>query len=173
MKKYLLPFFLLGSLVMVYVMGKTGAPLKTPLTPNGILDLELAFNATTTGKIVNTWASFNSVDLVSAAKFNTWLDFIFIFFYAFFLYLAANKISTAFGGKFGKAGKFIAKGACAAGVLDVGENAGMLYALSGNISGTAAFLTSFCSVIKWLLAILAVLYVLTGSVAMIRTGFRK
>ena len=173
MKNNVILFFLIGSLVMIYVMATTGAPLKTPVTPNGILDLEFAYNKAKTDTIINSWASRNSVDMISTAKFNTWLDFIFLFFYSIFLFLAAKKLSVSYGGGFGKAGKIVAKGALLAGILDVFENAGMLTTLSGHGSGTISFFTASCSVIKWILAIIAVLYVLTGAIGLLRTRLKN
>lgn len=173
MKKYLLLFFLLGSLVMVYVMAKTGAPLKTAATPHGILDLEFAYNTEKTTTVINAWSVTTPVDIIAAARFNTWLDYIFLFFYSIFLFLAANSISKAFGGGFGRAGKIVAKGALLAGILDVLENSGMLLTLSGNGSGGVAFMTSFCSVIKWVLALMALLYVLTGTVGLLRARLKN
>lgn len=38
MQRFFLPFFLTGTMIMVFVMGKTGAPLKTTATPNGIFE---------------------------------------------------------------------------------------------------------------------------------------
>lgn len=173
MKKYFLLFFLIGSLAMTVVMTKTGEPLKTPATPHGILDLEFAYNTAKTNTVINTWASINSVDTIAAAKWNTWLDFVFLFFYAIFLNLASNRLSVSFGGAFGKAGRFIAKGALFAGLLDIIENFGMLLTLSGYGSGPVAFFTSLSSVIKWALALIAVLYVLTGAIGLLRAKLLK
>ncbi len=173
MKKYSIPFFLLGTLVMIYVMSKTGSPLKTIATPHGILDLEFAYNTIKTNIVINAWSVKDPVDIFAAAKINTWLDFIFLFFYSIFLFLAAKKISASFGGRFGKAGKIVAKGALLAGILDVFENAGMLATLSGHSSGAISFFTGFCSVIKWILAIIAVLYVLTGAIGLLRSRLKK
>ena len=172
MKKFAIPFFLLGTLAMVYVMVRTGASLKTPNTPNGIIDLEFACNTEKTNTVINTWASINHEDTITAAKQNTWLDFIFIFFYAGFLFLAAKNISRSFGGFFGKAGKIVAKAVLAAALLDVLENTGMLITLWGNGSGTISFLTTTCSLIKWGLVILSVIYVLTGSVGLMRSKLK-
>lgn len=173
MKKYSILFFLLGSLVMVYVMTTTGATLKTPATPHGILDLEFAYNTTKTTVVMYAWAPNSVVDNIAAAKFNTWLDYIFLFFYSIFLFLASKEIARSFGGAFGRAGKLIAKGALLAGLLDIVENTGMLFTLSGHASPTIAFCTSFCSIIKWALALLAVLYVLTGVVGLLRAKLIK
>ncbi len=167
MKKYTIPFFLLGSLVMIYVMAKTGTPLKTPETPLGILDLEFAYSSAKTNTIIEAWTGS---DNIAVAKLNTWLDFLFLFFYSFFLFFACKKIAGTFHGTVTKAGQLIAKGALVAGFLDILENIGMLIALNGHISGSIAFCTTFVSVIKWALAIMALLYVLTGIITL---GYRK
>ncbi len=167
MKKYSIPFFLAGSLLMVYVMTKTGATLKTAYTPHGILDLEFAYSNVKVNKVINAWISSNNID---AAKLNTWLDFIFLFFYSGFLFLAGKKMAQTFNRTVTNAGHLIAKGALLAGLLDVLENTGMLISLHGYPSESIAFLTTFFSVIKWGLALIAVLYVLTGAMVL---GFRK
>lgn len=170
MKKLLLPFFLVGTIAMMVVMSRTGAVLKTPATPMGILNLEFAYNTEKTTPIINTWASINKADVITAAKNNTYWDFVFLFFYAGFLFLACKKIASKTTGSFSRAGKLIAKGALWAGFLDIIENSGMLLTLSNQGSSTIAFVTTFVSVIKWALAITAVLYMLTGLLAL---AFRK
>ena len=162
MKKYSLLFFFIGTLVMMVVMAKTGAILKTDAAPMGILNLEFAYNTTKTTTIINSWASINHADVISAAKINTYWDFLFLFFYAGFLFLACKKIATNINGPFAKAGNFIAKGALLAGFLDVLENLGMLITLHRHTSSTVAFCTTFFSVIKWGLALMAVFYMLAG-----------
>jgi hypothetical protein len=162
MKKILLPFFFIGSMAMIVVMTKTGASLKTPAAPMGILDLEFAYNTSKTTPILNSWAPTVNTDNIAAAKINTYWDFLFLFFYSGFLFLACKKIAAVIKGPVAKAGNFIAKGALLAGFLDMIENAGMLLTLNGQGSSTVAFCTTCISVIKWGLALIAVLYVLTG-----------
>lgn len=169
MNKIILLVFLIGTLVMMIVMSRTGAPLKTSATPNGILNLEFACDTNKVNAIITAWSSTPGVDNVDAAKKNTYLDFIFIFFYTLFLYLASIKLNKLFGGKFGKAGKWIGLGALLAGGLDVLENAGMLVSLSGHTSNPVALFTVICAVIKWALAGIAVLYVMTGAISLLRT----
>jgi len=170
MKKLLLPFFLTGTLAMMVVMAKTGATLKTAATPLGILNLEFAYNNSKATAVVNAWSAGVAVDNIRVAQVNTWWDFLFLFFYAGFLCLACTKISKNIGGSFGKAGKQIAKGALLAGFLDIIENTGMLLTLSNKGSSIIAFVTTFVSVIKWVLALIALLYVLTGIILLV---FRK
>ena len=162
MKKILLPFFFIGTLAMMFVMAKTGATLKTPATPMGILNLEFAYNTTKTATIINAWAPTNEINNILAAIYNTFYDFLFLIFYAGFLFLACNKIAANMQGPAAKAGQLFASGALLAGFLDLLENTGMLITLHGHGSSSVAFLTTFCSVIKWGLVIIAVLYLLTG-----------
>ena len=76
--------------------------------------------------------------------------------------MACKKIAANIKGPVAKAGSIIAKSALLAGFLDIIENAGMLLTLNNNGSSAIAFCTTFISIIKWGLAIIAVLYVLTG-----------
>ena len=163
-KKYRLLFLFAGTLVMMVVMAKTGASLKTPDTPKGILDLEFAYNAAKASAVINAWTGIIPVDNNLIAIVNTWLDFIFIFFYALFLYYACKMFATSFNGLLHTIGGILAKGALAAGLLDVLENIGMLITLHGTISDSYTLLTFICSITKWVLALAALLYVLiTGA----------
>lgn len=156
-KKRGILILLVGTIIMIVVMAKTGALLNTPATPLGILDLEFAYNTTKTDVVLTAWSlqPGSTVDNISAAKINTYLDFIFLLFYSLLLFFTCDKIALI---NKSKTGVSIANGAIWAGLLDIIENAGMLMTLSGNGSGTVAFITTSCSIIKWGLAIAAVLY---------------
>lgn len=147
---------------MIFVMAKTGAVLKIPATPQGILNLEFAYNTAQTNNIINAWQLTGQPNNLLAAIYNTFYDFIFLFFYAGFLFLACKKTAANLQGPVARAGSIFARAAILAGILDVLENTGMLLTLHGHTSNIIAFLTVFFSVIKWMLAIIAVLYVLTG-----------
>ncbi len=170
MKKFLLPFFLIGTGVMMVVMAKTGAPLKTSATPLGILDLEFAHTAEKVSKVIAAWSQPDGANRVAAAHTNTYCDFLFLFFYAGFLFLACRKIAAAFKGPVTVWGNHIGRGALLAGLLDILENSGMLLSLSGSVSDGTALFTTVVSIIKWSLAILAVLFLVTGLLAL---GLRK
>jgi hypothetical protein len=170
MQKLLLPFFLVGTVVMMLVMAKTGSTLKTPDTPLGIIDLEFAHNIHKVKSVLAAWAPTPELDNIKLAKINTWWDFIFLFFYSGFLFLTCKKMAVKIKGPVAIAGKMIAKGALLAGFLDILENAGMLLTLNDHSSSTIAFATTFVSVVKWGLAAIAVLYVLTGLIVF---TFRK
>lgn len=166
MKKYRLLLLMTGTLVMVVVMAKTSASLKTPATPKGILDLEFAYNTAKTTAVMSAWAPNNSINNISTATNNTYYDFIFLLFYSLFLFYTCKKIAGITNNKIGVP---IAKGALSAGFLDIFENTGMLITLSGNSSGTIALCTTIISVIKWALAITAVVYLLVGLIQLLIT----
>lgn len=141
-------------------MAQTGATLKTPTTPLGILNLEFAYNAEKAFAVIFAWTGLIPADNVFAAIINTWLDFIFLLFYALFLYQACMMLAMQHTGLLAAIGSFLSKGALAAGVLDVFENIGMLITLNGHISNPVCLLTFLFSIVKWLLALAAILYIL-------------
>ena len=154
-------FLVAGTVIMIYVMTVTGKPLKMPATPLGILNLEFAYNASKTGAVMAAWSipGLNGIDTVQAAIRNTWLDFVFLFFYSLFLFYCCKTIAESFSGFIQKTGKVLALGALYAGLLDIAENAGMLFTLNGFSSNGIALCTTICSVIKWILALSALAYV--------------
>ena len=143
-------------------MAKTGATLKTAATPKGILDLEFAYNSDKATIVKNAWQDDGKTDNITAAKFNTQLDFIFLLFYAAFLYHACKMVSGNHKGIVAAIGILLAYGAIAAGLLDVFENIGMLLTLYGHISNSISLATVIFSVMKWLLALAALLYFVIG-----------
>jgi hypothetical protein len=167
MKKLVLSFLFVGTMLMIFIMGKTGATLKTLDTPRGILDLEFANNKTKVTSIINAWSPNAIVDNISKAKTNTYLDFIFLTFYASFLFFACKKIVEI---NVNKIGLLIAKGALLAGTLDIVENIGLLVSLTGYSSNTVSSITAICASLKWILVFVAVLYVLIG---ILQFAFRK
>ena len=166
MKKLLLPVFLLGTLTMMYMMADTGALLKTPAAKLGIINLELAYNTTQTMAILNSWAPTAVNDRIAAARFNTYSDFLFLFFYAGFLLLACRAIAKNSKGALAKWGYYIGSGTLVAGFADVLENTGILFSLNNLVSPLVSFCTAFFSVIKWSLVVIAVLYLITGLLAL-------
>lgn len=169
MRKYFFSIIAVGSLVMVMVMSKTGATLKTPATPLGILNLEFAYNGAKADIVLNAWQPNEKYNNIEVAESNTWLDFIFLFFYSPFLYKACKILSGTYNGNLQKTGLLLANGALMAGFLDILENAGMLFTLQGNINNSILLLTTIVSIIKWILALAAVAYLLIfGATFLIR-----
>jgi hypothetical protein len=177
-KKYRLLLLFAGVLAMMVVMAISGATLNTPKTPYGILNLEFAYNSAKATYVINAWTGIIPIDNVFAAIINTWLDYIFLFFYSLFLYHLCKWLSNYFSGTLLMTGRFLAKAALVAGVLDMLENAGMLITLHGHISDTTTLLTALSSSIKWLLVLAILLYILiTGTLILykktISTGLQN
>jgi hypothetical protein len=162
-----------GTLIMIVVMGKTGATLKTPTTPIGILNLEFASNTQTVNGILLAWQKTGSTDNLKAATVNTMLDFIFLFFYSLFLYSLCNSIAINLGGMLADAGKIIAKGALVAGGFDIIENIGMLLSLNGHLNSAIAMVTFIAAVIKWCFVVFILLYVITGGFVVLLNKVQK
>lgn len=161
MNKLLIPFFILGTIAMILVMGKTGKPLKTPSTPAGIVNLEFAYNKKKVDSVFKAWEINTPSSKINVAKTNTYWDFLFIFFYAGLLYLASKKLSGIYrtGTGFEKAGKRIAVLALNAGLLDVIENGCMLQLLNGNMQNWLATTATVCASVKFTFLFIAVMYV--------------
>ena len=161
MKKILIALFLLAGTIFVFVqMRPTGKKLNTPETRLGILNLEFAYNNYHTSKVLHAWMP---EEKITAAKQNTYIDFGLLFFYAFFLFYSCKNLAKKFSGMICNIGVFLSKAAIIAGFLDVIENTGMLVTLGGNQSAAVSLITATCASIKWLLAILGILYIIFTS----------
>lgn len=162
---------------MFLVMGKTGRPLKTKETPNGILNLELAYSPQKATAVLAAWTKneIQPVDIITAAKNNTWWDFIFIFFYGSFLCTACLTIAEVFqyNNYIHRTGRFLARLIIVAAILDVMENIGMFQELNGNTSEFITCFTSTCSIFKWLMVITVILFVIITGVYALMISKRK
>jgi hypothetical protein len=162
MRSYFFLFVTIGTLLMMIVMQQTGAPLKTAATPYGIINLEFAGNTDKATDVINAWQKTEGPDNIQAAKLNTELDFIFLFFYSVFLHYGCRSVSRLHKGVMSSLGLMMANGAIAAGVLDILENIGMLLTLHGYLNNTVTMLTFSFSIVKWILALCALIYFLIG-----------
>jgi hypothetical protein len=166
MPKYFFHCITAGTLLMLVVMSKTGATLKTAGTPLGILDLEFARSVEKASAVLSAWKPNNNIEV---AKTNTHYDFIFILFYTVFLYAGCTMIAGKYSGVLQKTGHLLAAGALAAGLLDVLENVGMLATLNGHLNNAITLFTFLAAVTKWMVALLALLYfLLLGAVYLVQ-----
>ncbi|MEO6233168.1 MAG: hypothetical protein ABJB11_01545 [Ferruginibacter sp.] len=162
MNKLLFLFLLCGAVFMMVVMAKTGSSLKTAETPNGILDLELANTGLKTNNVIREWKTVTNNDVVYNAKLNTWLDFVFIFFYSFFIFYCCKILAVNSTGFLKNIGHRLTRAILFAGLFDIFENTGMFLSLNGHISDTNSIFTAVCSASKWLIVIFALLYIVIG-----------
>jgi hypothetical protein len=168
-----LVFLLAGTLLMTIVISIQGASLTTPSTPKGILDLEFAYNTVRANAVVNAWTATSGTDNVFRAKMNTCIDFAYLFFYSLFFFHACKLLAASFSGFLGITGHLLAKGALAAGILDILENTGMLLTLTGHLSKYTTLLTFIFSISKWALVITIILYIALLTPLLILRKIRK
>jgi hypothetical protein len=165
-KKSTLYLLLLATVIMAIVMSISGAPLKTRETPSGIINLEFANTQQKVISILSAWenASTADVDVIAAAKKNTYFDFLFLLYYAFFLYSCCKQLALSLASKknFSKWLNYFANLALLAGVLDFLENIGMLISLAEIGSDTIAFTTAAISISKWMLVVTVLVAIITG-----------
>ena len=121
-------FVLAGTLIMALILAKVGAPLKTENTPLGIVNLELSFNSSYASAIRTDWLyTFSGgMSKVAIAIRHTWLDFVFVFFYSYFLFYGCRSVSESLSGFASMLGKWLSIGALYAGLFDIIENIGII-----------------------------------------------
>lgn len=149
MNKFLKGILLiLFALVMIWIMNKSGSPLKTNTTLLGIINLELALNKHETSVIVQQW---NQQQLIAIAKKNTYYDFIFILSYVALFYFLCRQTAKQFrlNTISSKVSYLLSYAAILAGIMDIMENFGMLLSLSGHIGERITLFTLITSIIKW------------------------
>ncbi len=159
--------FLLGvTLFLFTVLRFQGASLKQHYADQGIVSLELAGSAEKTATIVEGW---NADGLIDKARNNILIDFLFIPFYAIFFYTLTGSISVRLQGRASSLGVALAFSSLIAGMLDLFENLLMLTSIHVGYSDFTAILTAIFAALKFLLLLLALLYILIfGSTVIMR-----
>ena len=150
MKKNLLISFLF-LVVMIFIMRGQGSSLVTPQSRNGILDLEFAKSPEKYYQLRLFW---DYRDL----RLNIFLDFLFIASYVWFLVTACNFVKRRAGRI--KWTNLVISLSITAGLFDVCENFLMLLVLNGRFNPDILQVVYYCAVLKFILAGLAVLYLL-------------
>ncbi|MBK7099200.1 MAG: hypothetical protein IPH58_13740 [Sphingobacteriales bacterium] len=151
------------NFLMLNIMGKTGAALKTVETLHQIVNLELAFTKKKTDSIIGIWEKKN---VLSDAINNTHWDFLFIFFYTGLFFLMCKGMALQFYEKryWFRTGWFFAKFSLVAGIFDVAENLLMLQSFNGNRSELISFCTGLFASIKFTILILAAIFIVTAGI---------
>jgi len=154
----LLLFLFSGTMLLFFVMRWHGKPLtQTPGTKAGIVSLEFAKTKQRADEIVNTWQSNG---LQHHAISNTSIDYLFIFFYGFFLFTANWLISLRQNNPYKSISQTMAFFGLTAALFDVIENFFLFKMLS--FAGTDAEIIStwWLATLKFILAAIAVFWIL-------------
>jgi len=129
--------------------------LMRPFTPVNIVQFELAKTVDSAQQIIDAWGE----EGVTKARMSIYLDFVFIFLYAWAINLGC-KVSTAFSDneRLIKAGTFFSTVIWFAGSCDLIENVAMLFTLSGmnELTVTMAF---YFAIFKFSIVVLALLLI--------------
>jgi len=159
------------NIIIIFMMRPSGNALKHPATPSGIIALEFAYDSARTQNIINAWDTDLSAEtnLISQARKNIKLDFIFLLFYSALLYASVNKWGSG-----GSKARNIMKGlSIIAGLADAIENLLMMRSLDDKISNANSFVTTGFATIKFSFILVVLLYILWSIAAKkfkIRTG---
>jgi hypothetical protein len=152
-----------GTLMMVYIMLVTGKNLDTPATPNGILNLEFAYNQSKVDTIITAWQPTPTIHRIQEAKINTYWDFLFLFFYGFLFYCVTLFLQKKFAATpLAGYGNTMLQLSLIAPLLDVVENIFMLAILNGSYANWYMPIMVTASTLKWLLVILIIAYSVWG-----------
>lgn len=148
----------LAGLIAIFLwMRNQGAPLKTALTPMGILDLEFAWTQEKTESVMLAWRN-----VLDTARMNIYIDFLFLIAYTAFLSLGCTFFAAKTTGKWSAFGNKLSKTVILAGVFDVAENALMLTSLQGTPNNMTSMITATFAALKFAIAAAAVLYLLVS-----------
>lgn len=146
----------IAAVMMFAFLRIQGSELKTPVSKRAIVDLEFANTPQRVQELFSVW------DL-QTVRINVWIDFLFIIAYVSFLSLASRSIALKWKNNSVKQiGYIFSRLAFVAGLFDVCENILMLQTTSGTYTPSSLQLTFYCATIKFILAGLILLYLLTS-----------
>ncbi len=162
-------FWILFCLTVITIVGMqiTGKPLKTEAAPGGILSFEFVGTLGGSYAIINSWQN----EKIIYAGINMGLDFLFLTLYGITTALSCLLISKKLPEHWKflkKLGIWLAVAAIAAALLDIVENIALIKLLLESESELLPVLAKWCAIPKFLLILLAIIYVLIGLYPVLR-----
>jgi hypothetical protein len=129
--------------------------LMRPFSPTNIVQFELAKTVESAQQIIDAWGE----EGVSKARMSIYLDFVFIFLYAWAISLGC-KVSTAFSASKNliSAGSFFSRVIWFAGSCDLIENLAMLFTLS-HLNELTVSMAFYFAIFKFTIVVLALLLI--------------
>ena len=162
-------FLLVGTLFFFFLLRWQGGALISDDAPAGIVSLELAVNKEKTATIIESWITEG---VITNARNNILIDFLFIPFYMMLFYTLCGSISVRNQGRIATMGVLLAFFSLIAGFFDVLENLFMLGSTYSLFSQFTAMLTAFFAASKFILLALALLYVIFMGTPILIKKFR-
>lgn len=154
-------FFILSILVMISLQ-LIGAPLKTDVSPNGIISFEFAGELDLAQRMVNSWGPTGRI----YAGLNLGLDYLFLAVYACAISLGCVLVARGLYSRncaLANAGTIIANAQFLAAILDCVENYGLIQVLLGSQTEAWPLVARWCAWPKFLIVGVGLTYVIVGT----------
>ncbi|MBC7588644.1 MAG: hypothetical protein H7178_09835 [Chitinophagaceae bacterium] len=150
----------LSTVAMFFVMRWQNADILSALTPQGIINFELAKN-------FDEAKAMMAIVGVKPMQFSTGLDFLFIIAYTLFFSFCCKALMNNYRSSGLKTlGLIFLELSVLVGVLDLVENIAMLITLGGYGSNLSVSISHWSSRFKFSLAALVLLYIIVASILM-------
>jgi hypothetical protein len=151
------------TLIVMYVMGILGNPLKTTVAPGGIVDYELAGTLAASQAILKSWGEAERIYVGLGLGF----DFVYIICYSITIALGCVLIARALSLRIpilSSIGFGLAWTLFIAGILDGIENYSLIQLLLGAQAESFALIARWCAIPKFAFVALGLVYVVMGTV---------
>lgn len=149
-------FFASLSLILMLQLRGFDEPLRTPDTPRGIVDYELAWTATRATAVIDAW---RQGDAIETAKVRLGIDFAFLLAYPL---MFASGIAllrhTPPVGRLDRLGAIVRRAVLLCIPLDAAENVLLWRMLDHGATETGALAAAIFAVLKFLLVASAILW---------------
>ncbi|MCF6237271.1 MAG: hypothetical protein L3J79_00390 [Candidatus Marinimicrobia bacterium] len=166
-------FWILFGMTILALIGMqiTGKPLQTAVAPGGIITFELIGNFEGSQSIISSWQG----QAMIYAGLNMGLDFLFLTLYGLTIalgcLLVAERLPTQWSGV-KPLGTWLAMGVILAAGLDIVENIALIKLIMGSQNEMLPLLAKWVAIPKFILVLLALLYVIIGVVPVLRKSSR-
>lgn len=139
--------------------------LENTISPNGIIDFELARTLERTQEVLDSWSSLAKI----FAGLSLGFDFLFLLIYTLFISLIIHKLNERLwiGKPFHRVGGFLIWSMFITAIFDAIENVCLIKLLVGNMEQFWATLAFYFASTKFILIIISVLYVLGNAVLLL------
>ena len=154
-------FFILSIIVMISLQ-VTGEPLRTDVSPNGIISFEFAGELDVAQRMVDSWGPTGRI----YAGLNLGLDYLFLAVYACAISLGCILVARGLyhgNAAVADAGIIIARAQFLAALLDCVENYGLIQILLEAQNEAWPLVAKWCAWPKFLIVGVGLVYVVTGA----------
>lgn len=158
-------FLLILTIFSIIIMQHFDSYLKTDVSPQGIVSLELAKDLSISVKIIETWEE-NEVILV--AGLSTGFDFLFLVIYTSFISLLILLLSKQWKNELvNKISKIIIWTVIFAAFLDIIENLSMIKLFLGDLEQKWVSIAFYAAFIKFSIILISLIYILSNTILFI------